>query len=237
MFHHLPAHFPNGFEREVVSVEGDISRWMASVSELWSLWLPRELHACRWETSAYLMWPLLAEIENFVIIFPKISASQSLSYVATFKDNPFKRKQCRHTGLGWQTSRVTITSPKVNIYHHSQTGPFISSGRRGEGSWLLRSSSSLPMGLSCVFDTSCDLLLDLGYALHGQTMTLSQLAVPTELCISSKNSCPNFSTTAPFPTGCDLGPSLLGRGCHESSCASTKSKRHWLTYSVMSLWF
>lgn len=109
MFHHLSALFPNGFEREIVSVEGDISRWMASVSEVWSLWLPRELHACRWETSAYLMWPLLAEIENFVIIFPKISASQSWSCVATFKDNPLKENNA--DTWGWAGKLVEWQSP------------------------------------------------------------------------------------------------------------------------------
>lgn len=75
------------------------------------------------------MWPLLAEIKNFLIIFPNSSAGESWSYAAAFKDKPLKENNADSR----QTGRVTITSPKVNIYHHCWAGPLLPTARKNEG--------------------------------------------------------------------------------------------------------
>lgn len=78
-------------------------------------------------------------------------------------------------------------------------------------------------GMLCVWHILCSAF---SLVSQWQGRVPSQLAVPTELCISSRDGSPDFSTTALPPTMCSLGLSLLGMVSCERSCgAGTKSTK------------
>lgn len=167
--------FPKGFEIERDSVGGNISRWTASVSEVWGPWLPRELHTCRWEISVHLMWPLLEEIKDFILIFPNSSASQSWSYAATFKDNPLKENNADTRAeasklVQWQSSLPKWTFIIVVEQAHSR--PLLEGVKGGTIRSLILLTDEVQWqfayGILCVFDT-----LALGFTLHWQSRVLS----------------------------------------------------------------
>lgn len=146
-------HFSPKALKERNSVGGNISRWIASVNKAWGLWPLKDLCTCRWEIAWYLTWPILAEIKNFLIIFPNSSARESWSYAAYFKDKPLKKNKA-DTG---QTGRVTITSPKVNIYHQCWAGPLLLNSRKNEGRHKMITPTVDCWGPEavCLWDAAC----------------------------------------------------------------------------------
>lgn len=157
-------HFSPKALKERNSVGGNISRWIASVNKAWGLWPLKDLCTCRWEIAWYLTWPILAEIKNFLIIFPNSSARESWSYAAYFKDKPLKEtKQTLDKLVEWQSPLLkwTFIINVEQVHFYSMLGRM-----KGGIKWShLLLTVEVQRQFACemlrVFDKFCVLLLAL----------------------------------------------------------------------------